>query len=405
MENEEEYKQDKPFEKEVTQTKVPRREPQCPFRLLNILFSDKFAEAFGRTGDLATRDQLDSGTAGNQQYFWLQIEKDFHDDTIMEYSFLKFTDHDDGIFEEQELRINPGIVVKHPWHKLRNIWKSINKDYREAVRKYTQSGTHERDFWKFCNGNLPVLYLQKLLDLRPNLNKFVELDLPRNVFLNSTMSKKEVSEKLKASASVASETSSARSKKRRTEVAEQIGEMSLAIKELAGADFKKELAAKKIESIKQDMKIKKREDLRREKLVIQEEWESILVQMDKIRSTLNELVYDDEDKEDLRRDLQLLRERKNYLSKVMGYGMKLKAFGSTKKTSNKTKQTQPSTVAVRKSIVTAEPNLSATPQTSVTTQEAHVILEKEIEEPTRRQSNRNKADKNIDYAEWKEDDE
>jgi len=85
--------------------------------------------------------------------------------------------------------------------------------------------------------------------------------------------------------------------------------------------------------------------------------------------------------------------------------MKSKAFGSTKKTSNKTKQTQPSTVAVRKSIVTAEPNLSATPQTSVTTQEAHVILEKEIKEPTRRQSNHNKADKNIDYAEWKEDDE
>ena len=144
-----------------------------------------------------------------------------------------------------------------------------------------------------------MLYLRKLLDKRPNLNKFVELDLPNNVFMKLTINKNEISKKLKSGATVTSKTSSARTKKRRTEVAEQIGGMTMAIKELATADFKKELASKKVDSIKQDMKIKRREDICCKKLVLQEEWESILVQMDKIRSTLNNLVYDKDDKQDL----------------------------------------------------------------------------------------------------------
>jgi hypothetical protein len=47
-----------------------RREAQCPFRLLNILFCDKFANDFAATGNTANRTMLDSGKASNEQYLW-----------------------------------------------------------------------------------------------------------------------------------------------------------------------------------------------------------------------------------------------------------------------------------------------------------------------------------------------
>ena len=72
---------------------------------------------------------LDSGTAGNQEYFWTRVREDFIDPTITEYSFLKFTNGNDGIFEPYKQTIDPGIAVAHKWQKLRQIWKEVNKDY------------------------------------------------------------------------------------------------------------------------------------------------------------------------------------------------------------------------------------------------------------------------------------
>ena len=46
-----------------------RKEPQCPYRLLNILFSDMFCEGLAQLGDSAARFELDSGKASNNQLF------------------------------------------------------------------------------------------------------------------------------------------------------------------------------------------------------------------------------------------------------------------------------------------------------------------------------------------------
>jgi hypothetical protein len=43
----------------------PRKEVQCAFRLINILFSDEFATI----GNVANREILDSGKAGNEMHF------------------------------------------------------------------------------------------------------------------------------------------------------------------------------------------------------------------------------------------------------------------------------------------------------------------------------------------------
>ena len=44
---------------------------------------------------------------------------------------------------------------------------------------------NESEFYNFCNGKLDVYYLRKHLGLRPNLNAFVEADLPSECALAS----------------------------------------------------------------------------------------------------------------------------------------------------------------------------------------------------------------------------
>jgi len=39
----------------------PRKEPHCPYRLLNILFSDRFSEGLAQLGNVSDRFELDAG--------------------------------------------------------------------------------------------------------------------------------------------------------------------------------------------------------------------------------------------------------------------------------------------------------------------------------------------------------
>ena len=48
---------------------------QCPFQLINILFSDEFAGDFATLGNVASRQLLDEGVAGNNKYFWAQVQE------------------------------------------------------------------------------------------------------------------------------------------------------------------------------------------------------------------------------------------------------------------------------------------------------------------------------------------
>ena len=90
-----------------------RKQAQCPFRLLNILFSDEFADAFSRLGDIATRQVLDTGKAGNDQHFWQGVQKTFIEN---DKNFGKLQFSDDHVFADCE--IDPSIIVKHDWKKL-----------------------------------------------------------------------------------------------------------------------------------------------------------------------------------------------------------------------------------------------------------------------------------------------
>jgi len=153
-----------------------RKEAQCPFRLLNILFSDKFAAHFGATGNTANRQVLDSGKAGNEQYFWVEIQKEFvSEDFNHLYGFLDFQDEE--VFCDMG-HLDFSRIVHHDWKKLRKIWKDIHRDYKKAMGKYTQSGTHDSNFFRFCDNKVDVFYLWRKLKLRPDLSEFVRATLP-----------------------------------------------------------------------------------------------------------------------------------------------------------------------------------------------------------------------------------
>ena len=158
-----------------------RKQSQCPYKLLNVLFSDAYAEEFAHLGDKADRKLLDTGKAGRDQGFYERVEDAFWDDDNREFGMLKFKE--DKYFAKSE--IDPGIIVNHNWKKLRAIWQQLNKTYQDAYRRFTKSGNNSSDFYEFCNGRKDVYYLRLLLHQKPQLHATVKAGLPDSCALTS----------------------------------------------------------------------------------------------------------------------------------------------------------------------------------------------------------------------------
>ena len=177
------------FHQQDTSCGPPRKEVQCAFRLMNILFSDNFAGEFSKIGNVATRECLDSGKATNDMYFRERVRDAFvSPDCTTTYNELHFIgENDDGnkIFGTLH-HINPASIVQHDWKKLRAIWKNVKAEYKAALSRFTLSGTHDSDFFAFCKGNLETYYLHLHLQERPELNGMVEADLPDNYLFHLT---------------------------------------------------------------------------------------------------------------------------------------------------------------------------------------------------------------------------
>ena len=69
----------------------PKKEPQCPYRLLNILFSDVFSEGFSQLENVADRAALDAEKAVNNQLFQEGVQEAFRGQDKA-YNNLHFTD-------------------------------------------------------------------------------------------------------------------------------------------------------------------------------------------------------------------------------------------------------------------------------------------------------------------------
>ena len=158
-----------------------RKEPQCPYRLLNVLFSDMFSEGLAQLGNAAARFELDSGKASNNQLFWEGVQEAFTSPSEL-IDNLHF---DDDVLSELH-HINLKRIIHHDWKKLRVMWRNLNSEYKAALGRYTMSGNHSSNFFDFCNGRRDVYYLRKHLETKPNLNATVAADLPEEVSISSS---------------------------------------------------------------------------------------------------------------------------------------------------------------------------------------------------------------------------
>ena len=115
-----------------------RRQKQCTFQLINILFSDEFADNFGCAGDTPSRAQLDSGDARNSRGFWIRVQAAFIEPHPV-YDKLQFTDD----VHLANSAINPADNIQpHDWKKLRAMWMDVNSNYKQSLHDFTLSQVH-----------------------------------------------------------------------------------------------------------------------------------------------------------------------------------------------------------------------------------------------------------------------
>lgn len=304
---------------EREKTATARKQIQCPFRLMNILFSDEFVEDFASLGNVANRQILDSGKAGNQQYFWERIAAAFTEPEET-YGILRFVD--DEVLAAHS-HIDPSKIVPHEWKKLRLIWKSVNADYKAALTKFTQSGTHDHNFYSFCNGKVETYYLRKYLDLRPNTNATVEADLPDDCAVSSdhgTLTR-----------------SSVASSRKKRPVNDEIVD---AIRELHTGNMTAAVAQKKLVYMEseetrrqQEQTWREKEESRREKEEVRlqdehiqkkqrnlfEEWQKIQSNLKDLRHDIIHGSLDDVTKKEFEGDVEALVKRKKQLALELGF--------------------------------------------------------------------------------------
>jgi len=124
-----------------------RKEPQCPYRLLNVLFSNMFCEGLAQLGNVADWFELDTGKASNNQLFWEGVQEAFTSTSEL-IDNLQFNDE---VLSELH-HINFKRIVYHDWKKLHVMWKNLNGEYKATLDCYMMSGNHSSNFFDFCHG-------------------------------------------------------------------------------------------------------------------------------------------------------------------------------------------------------------------------------------------------------------
>ena len=132
---------------------------------MTIIFSNGIAERMCVLGNTATRADLDSKRINASSILWQEIHREFLGNTTS-YNLKLSSD-------ERFKDVDSSVIVTHDAPKLYDMWKDVNQKYVKALARYTQSGTHESDFFGFCDGNLDVMYLRECLNVKPNLTEFV----------------------------------------------------------------------------------------------------------------------------------------------------------------------------------------------------------------------------------------
>ena len=94
--------------------KKPRKQPQCSFCLLNVLFSDQIKKQFAELGNPHDRETIDVGLAAFNKGFWENVtEECLNPKRHCKLDFL-----DNPHMKRESKNINPGKILNHDWKKL-----------------------------------------------------------------------------------------------------------------------------------------------------------------------------------------------------------------------------------------------------------------------------------------------
>mmetsp|Transcript_8653 Transcript_8653/g.17731 ORF Transcript_8653/g.17731 Transcript_8653/m.17731 type:complete len:192 (-) Transcript_8653:44-619(-) len=189
------------------------------------------------------------------------------------------------------------------------MWKGTNKEYKAALTKFTVSGTHENEFWNFCNGKIEVYYLRRLLQNRPNLVDFVEADLPTEAAISSAMGTTEIAARL--GSDVGSVLTEHTAKKRKTASAQQA--VAVALNKIAESE------SGKTDLVRSRIQLLQNEDGRRLEEKKMKEWNMISTKVRQLRQDLRDPDLGEDDKKDMKADLDRLVKRKNKLADELGW--------------------------------------------------------------------------------------
>jgi hypothetical protein len=140
--------------------KAPAKTRNCMFQLINILFSSEVSPKFEQLGARKDKSVLDSGLAGNDEYFWQEIAKKYQEKND-DYNLLAY---DNAFFDG----VDPSVKLEHNWSKLKEIFKNLTKSYGEVFGNHKKSGNHD-DFINFCGARSEMYYLHLWLEEKPQL--------------------------------------------------------------------------------------------------------------------------------------------------------------------------------------------------------------------------------------------
>ncbi|KAF4127332.1 hypothetical protein GN958_ATG23480 [Phytophthora infestans] len=144
-----------------------RKTKHCCIRLLNVIFSDRFATRLASSDDAATRDQIDTSEVNQNTSFWKEVAKEFQTNTTDYNGLFTFND-------PRYIGVDPSVIVQHDAPRLYDMWKKVNTKYIKAFSKFDVSGQNSNDFYEFCDGSLDAAYVKVCIKQKPELESYVK---------------------------------------------------------------------------------------------------------------------------------------------------------------------------------------------------------------------------------------
>ena len=190
----------------------------------------------------------------------------------------------------------------------------INSRYKVALDGFTIWGTHENQFFGYCNQKKDIYYLRQLLNLKPNLNETVQAGLPKDCEIQSDKPIPPIG--VGAVTAVKKEEAPSSGKKAKRQYIDTLAD---GFSYLRGMDDTPEIKQAKFDFLVCDQQRKDCEDERRAHKAEISEYKEIQQMIQNLRKQMKEDGLDDDDRLDLQEDLNRLKRKKNELAKKLGY--------------------------------------------------------------------------------------